>query len=237
MTHFARLDSSRLESWFAARGWSPFDFQREVWEAYIAGESGLIHAGTGTGKTYAAWMGPLLEWMETHEPDPRLRRPGRGSPPARPLADAAARPGGRHRSRAAGAARATSASPGPSNGARATPRRRCATGRGKSSRPPSSPRPRACRSSSPGPTPASSSPSCVWWWWTSGTSCWATSAACRRSWPWPACAASGRTCAPGASRPRSATSTRRWQRCSATARKGGMIVRGAGAQGDPRSTR
>jgi ATP-dependent helicase Lhr and Lhr-like helicase len=49
--------------WFAARGWQPFAFQREVWEAYLHGESGLIHAATGTGKTYAAWLGPLLEWI------------------------------------------------------------------------------------------------------------------------------------------------------------------------------
>jgi ATP-dependent helicase Lhr and Lhr-like helicase len=30
--------SGRLESWFGSRGWSPFPFQREVWEAYLAGE-------------------------------------------------------------------------------------------------------------------------------------------------------------------------------------------------------
>ena len=52
--------------WFAARNWTPFQFQRDVWEAYLAGESGLIHAATGTGKTYAAWMGPLLEWVIEH---------------------------------------------------------------------------------------------------------------------------------------------------------------------------
>jgi len=51
------------EGWFAARGWGVFDFQREVWEAYLAGESGLIHAPTGTGKTLAAWWGPLLQWL------------------------------------------------------------------------------------------------------------------------------------------------------------------------------
>jgi ATP-dependent Lhr-like helicase len=49
--------------WFAQRGWQPFAFQREVWEAFLNGESGLIHAATGTGKTYAAWLGPLLEWI------------------------------------------------------------------------------------------------------------------------------------------------------------------------------
>src|SRR5688572_5575127 len=51
-----------LADWFASRGWAPFQFQREVWDAYLAGESGLIHAATGTGKTLAAWGGPLLEW-------------------------------------------------------------------------------------------------------------------------------------------------------------------------------
>jgi ATP-dependent Lhr-like helicase len=55
---------ARAEAWFASRGWVPFGFQREVWDAYRAGESGLVHAATGTGKTYAAWLAPLLEWME-----------------------------------------------------------------------------------------------------------------------------------------------------------------------------
>jgi len=50
-----------VEEWFAARGWSPFPFQREAWAAYRAGESGLVHASTGTGKTYAAFLGPVLD--------------------------------------------------------------------------------------------------------------------------------------------------------------------------------
>lgn len=53
----------RLDAWFSANGWEPFAFQREVWSAYAQGESGLIHAATGTGKTYAAWCGALLEAM------------------------------------------------------------------------------------------------------------------------------------------------------------------------------
>jgi ATP-dependent Lhr-like helicase len=52
--------------WFEMRAWTPFDFQREVWEAYDAGESGLIHSPTGTGKTYAAWLGAVAEWMGEH---------------------------------------------------------------------------------------------------------------------------------------------------------------------------
>jgi ATP-dependent Lhr-like helicase len=54
------------ERWFASKGWTPLEFQRDVWRAYLRGESGLVHAATGTGKTLAAWWGPLLEWL-AHE--------------------------------------------------------------------------------------------------------------------------------------------------------------------------
>ncbi len=53
-----------VDAWFASRGWTPFTFQRDVWAAYRSGESGLIHAATGTGKTLAAWGGPLAEWLD-----------------------------------------------------------------------------------------------------------------------------------------------------------------------------
>ena len=46
--------------WFAQRGWQPFAFQREVWAAMQEGRSGLLHATTGSGKTYAVWMGALM---------------------------------------------------------------------------------------------------------------------------------------------------------------------------------
>jgi ATP-dependent Lhr-like helicase len=48
-----------MSDWFAQRGWKPFAFQREVWAAMAAGESGLLHATTGAGKTYAVWFGAL----------------------------------------------------------------------------------------------------------------------------------------------------------------------------------
>jgi ATP-dependent helicase Lhr and Lhr-like helicase len=51
----------RARAWFASRGQKPFEFQESMWRAYWAGESGLLNATTGTGKTLAAWMGPLLE--------------------------------------------------------------------------------------------------------------------------------------------------------------------------------
>jgi ATP-dependent helicase Lhr and Lhr-like helicase len=71
--------SPLLFDWFKRRGWTPFPFQRDVWDAYLAGESGLIHAATGTGKTYAAWIGPLLEWLAEK---PTRRTWMKTSPPA-----------------------------------------------------------------------------------------------------------------------------------------------------------
>lgn len=47
------------KAWFAKRGWKPFAFQRRVWAAVARGESGLLHASTGAGKTYAVWLAAL----------------------------------------------------------------------------------------------------------------------------------------------------------------------------------
>ena len=72
-----------VESWFARHGWQPFPFQRAVWQAYLGGEDGLIHAPTGTGKTYAAWFGPVIAWLNARS---EASRPaGTAAPPLRIL--------------------------------------------------------------------------------------------------------------------------------------------------------
>ncbi len=48
-----------VDAWLASRGVTPFPFQRETWDHIVAGRSGLLHATTGAGKTYAAWLGAL----------------------------------------------------------------------------------------------------------------------------------------------------------------------------------
>jgi ATP-dependent helicase Lhr and Lhr-like helicase len=63
-----------LRDWFTAQGWQPFPFQDEVWEAYLNGESGLIHSPTGTGKTYAAWLGSLMAWVADNPPPYKTRK-------------------------------------------------------------------------------------------------------------------------------------------------------------------
>jgi ATP-dependent Lhr-like helicase len=56
--------AARVEAWFARRGAQAFAFQREAWTRCRAGESGLIHASTGTGKTLAAWLGPVMDAID-----------------------------------------------------------------------------------------------------------------------------------------------------------------------------
>ena len=52
-----------IEAWFSRQGWTPMAFQRECWQSYLAGESGLLQVPTGSGKTYAAVMGPIAELL------------------------------------------------------------------------------------------------------------------------------------------------------------------------------
>jgi len=61
------------EDWFHQKGWEPFAFQREAWQAYLAGKSGLINAPTGSGKTYSLLIPILLEFIQSH-PDQLTKR-------------------------------------------------------------------------------------------------------------------------------------------------------------------
>jgi len=61
VTHRGAATDAALTAWFAARGWKPAAFQREVWRRYRDGESGLLHTPTGSGKTLAVAGGPLLD--------------------------------------------------------------------------------------------------------------------------------------------------------------------------------
>ncbi|WP_291517041.1 ligase-associated DNA damage response DEXH box helicase [Acidovorax sp.] len=71
------MTDSTAERWMAARGWQPFPFQQQVWQAMAGGRSGLLHATTGAGKTYAVWLG-ALQHLATPTPapeaSPRARR-------------------------------------------------------------------------------------------------------------------------------------------------------------------
>lgn len=57
-----------IDAWFDRRGWKPFDYQRASWEAYLSGYDGLVHAPTGTGKSYSIWLAVLEEWLRENPP-------------------------------------------------------------------------------------------------------------------------------------------------------------------------
>ena len=64
----AAADFPDVTGWLAARGWQAFGFQREVWQAIAEGRSGLLHATTGSGKTYAVWLGMLQALLRDAPP-------------------------------------------------------------------------------------------------------------------------------------------------------------------------
>ncbi|KAF0813686.1 RNA helicase CrhR [Andreprevotia sp. IGB-42] len=76
MNAAARFDPA---AWLAARQMTPFPFQHEVWQAIAAGESGMLHATTGAGKTWAIWLGALAQLYR--EPDAPPRRGKLLAPP------------------------------------------------------------------------------------------------------------------------------------------------------------
>jgi len=61
-----------IEAWFHQQGWTPMPFQQQTWQAYLSGKSGLLQVPTGSGKTYAAVMGPIAEMIEQQAKGLRL---------------------------------------------------------------------------------------------------------------------------------------------------------------------
>ena len=50
--------------WFNSQEWTPFPFQLEAWNSYLQGQSGLVNAPTGSGKTYSLAVPILLEGLD-----------------------------------------------------------------------------------------------------------------------------------------------------------------------------
>ena len=55
---------NKIEEWFASRSCEVFPFQKESWEYYLAGKDCLVNAPTGSGKTYAAGLGILADYLQ-----------------------------------------------------------------------------------------------------------------------------------------------------------------------------
>ena len=62
--------TQRVTSWFEKLNRKPFAFQRAAWRSYLQDRHGLIYAQTGTGKTLAAFLGPVIEHLATLKSEP-----------------------------------------------------------------------------------------------------------------------------------------------------------------------
>ena len=45
--------------WFAKNHWEALSFQKDTWAAMIKGQSGMVTAPTGSGKTYSVLLGAI----------------------------------------------------------------------------------------------------------------------------------------------------------------------------------
>ena len=63
-----------IEHWLSLEGKGPFDFQQQSWQHIINGESGLVNAPTGCGKTFSVFLGSLIDFINHHPDDYKKER-------------------------------------------------------------------------------------------------------------------------------------------------------------------
>ncbi|HEX4374174.1 MAG TPA: DEAD/DEAH box helicase, partial [Puia sp.] len=57
-----------IHQWLQTKNQQPFTFQEETWQHIIDGNSGLVNAPTGCGKTFSVFLGSLIDFIN-HHPD------------------------------------------------------------------------------------------------------------------------------------------------------------------------
>lgn len=65
----------RFEDWFSSRGWRPRAHQLELTQAVLSGQSALLIAPTGGGKTLAGFLGSLIELAGEQSTGDARKRP------------------------------------------------------------------------------------------------------------------------------------------------------------------
>ena len=66
-----------IQQWFETKSLYPFTFQEETWEEIVSGNSGLVNAPTGCGKTYSVFIGALIQFINLH-PDSYQKQKNNG---------------------------------------------------------------------------------------------------------------------------------------------------------------
>src|SRR5260221_4254390 len=55
-----------INEWLSSKGLHPFPFQQETWQHILQGESGLVNAPTGCGKTFSVFLGAIIDFINHH---------------------------------------------------------------------------------------------------------------------------------------------------------------------------
>ena len=58
-----------IVEWLSSEDRRPFLFQEQTWQHIINGESGLVNAPTGCGKTYSVFLGAIIDFINHHPDD------------------------------------------------------------------------------------------------------------------------------------------------------------------------
>ncbi|MGN6294826.1 MAG: ligase-associated DNA damage response DEXH box helicase [Chitinophagaceae bacterium] len=58
-----------ITDWLAGKNMQAFSFQEEAWHHIMDGESGLVNAPTGCGKTFSVFLGALINFINHHPND------------------------------------------------------------------------------------------------------------------------------------------------------------------------
>ena len=55
-----------ISQWLSSKSLQPFPFQEEAWEQIYFGNSGVVNAPTGFGKTFSVFLGALINFINQH---------------------------------------------------------------------------------------------------------------------------------------------------------------------------
>jgi ATP-dependent helicase Lhr and Lhr-like helicase len=58
-----------IDQWLNQKQFSAFEFQEETWQHIINGNSGLVNAPTGFGKTFSVFLGGVIQFINDHPKD------------------------------------------------------------------------------------------------------------------------------------------------------------------------
>lgn len=58
-----------IQQWLSQKKYKPFTFQQEAWQHILNNENGLVNAPTGCGKTFAVFLGSVIQFINEHPED------------------------------------------------------------------------------------------------------------------------------------------------------------------------